>query len=226
MSRHLKRYLMPQSWPLSKKGNIWVVKPRAGPHKLEKSIPLTIILRDILKLVKTSTEASKIIKTGKILVDKKPRKDPKYSAGLMDIIEIPENKKQYRMSVNNKGLFLEEADSKDSDKKLCKIINKKTLSGKVFQLNLHDGRNILTENNEYKPGDSILISLPDQSIQDHFKLASGCKAIIVDGKNMGLQGKVSDMPKRVSMTSKNIVSLDIKGKKVETLKEYLMVLGG
>ncbi len=225
MGRHLKRYLMPEGWPVKKKGNIFVVKPRAGPHKIENSLPLTIILRDVLKLVKTSKEANRVIKAGGILVDKKPRKDPKYPVGLMDVVEIPVNKKQYRVTVDKNGLSLVEISEKETTEKVCRINNKKTIKGGQSQINLHDGRNILTENKEYKPGDSVKITLPEQAVQEHLKLSVGSHVLIIDGKNRGLEGKLVSMDKRKLMTDKNTVTIDIKGKKVETLQDYIIVTG-
>ncbi len=226
MSRHLKRYTMPKGWQIEKKANVFVVKPRAGPHKIDNSLPLTMLLRDVLKVVKTSKEANKIIKAGGVVVDKKPRKDPKYPVGLMDVIEFPESKKHYRVLANTKGLSLVEISEKEASEKLCRINDKRTVKGGQFQLNLHDGRNILTENNGYKTGDSVKISLPDQALQEQFKLDVGSSVLVIDGKNKGLEGKLVAISKREQMTGKNTVTIDIKGKKVETLKDYIFVLEG
>ena len=68
---------------MAKKIRTWVVTPRPGPHPKYSSIPLLIVVRDILKLVETGKEAKKIIKAGEILVDGRPRKDHKYPTGFM-----------------------------------------------------------------------------------------------------------------------------------------------
>ena len=73
-----------------------MVRPRPGPHKLNECIPLQILVRDVLKLVDTGSDAKRMIKMGEILVDGKPRKDHKYPAGLMDVVSIPKIKKNYR----------------------------------------------------------------------------------------------------------------------------------
>jgi len=217
---------MPKGWPVAKKGNVFVVKPRAGPHKIENSIPLTILLRDQLKAVNTGQEARRVIKAGGVLVDKKQRKDPKFPVGLMDIVEFPASKKHYKVLVNNNGFDLVEISEKEASEKLCKIKDKKTVKGGLLQLNLHDGRNILTENNGYKPGDSVKVGLPEQELQEHLKLDVGSTVLVVGGKNKGTEGKIVEIANRKQMTGKNIVTIDIKGKKVETLKDYVFVIGG
>ena len=57
-------------------------------------------------------------------------------------------------------------NEKESSLKLCKIKGKNLMKGKI-NLNLHDGRNIITDNKEIKVGDSVLIELPAQKINQH-----------------------------------------------------------
>ncbi len=222
---HLKRYGIPKFWPLSKKEKVWAVKPRPGPHPKDFCIPLQIIVRDILELAETSKEAKKIIKAKNILVDKKSRTDPNFPCGLMDVIEIPELKKYYRINVNKKGLYLEEIKKEDSDKKLCRIQNKTIVKRGLCQLNLHDGRNILVKDSKkYKTSDSLLIQLPDQKILKHVPFKEGSNAIVFSGKNIGFTGKIKKIIPRKSMLEDNKVILQTKEKEIETLKDYVFVI--
>ena len=75
MSGYLKRYKMPAFWPVNRKEKKWVVRPRAGPHSIAGSIPLNLIIRDMLKLTENISETKKIIKSGAVIVDKKKRTD-------------------------------------------------------------------------------------------------------------------------------------------------------
>ena len=75
--KHLKRFKAPKSWPISPKENKWTVKPAAGPHAIEDSLSLLVVIRDILGLADNSREAKRIINTGKVLVDGRARKDYK-----------------------------------------------------------------------------------------------------------------------------------------------------
>src|SRR3990172_7830180 len=93
----LKRLAVPKWWPIEKKTHKFVVSPR-GPHKKLESLPLTVFIRDVLKLAETAKEARTIIKRGEVLVDGKKRRDPKLGVGLLDVIEIPSLKKSWRVA--------------------------------------------------------------------------------------------------------------------------------
>ncbi|OYT47886.1 MAG: 30S ribosomal protein S4e, partial [Desulfurococcales archaeon ex4484_42] len=62
--RHLKRLAAPDFWPILKKEYVWTVKPSPGPHPIERSIPLLIIVRDILGYAETAREARRLIAEG------------------------------------------------------------------------------------------------------------------------------------------------------------------
>jgi small subunit ribosomal protein S4e len=132
-------------------------------------------------------------------------------------------KKIYRVGVDKKGLVLAEEDAKNADRKLCKIKGKKTIKGGMTQLNLHDGRNILVEKDVYKTSDSLLIELPTQKILKHFNFAKNSPAIVVSGKNMGVQGKIKDISERKTMTETSSVIIETKGGEIETVKNYVLV---
>jgi small subunit ribosomal protein S4e len=220
---HLKRYSIPKYWKVPRKGKTFTVCPRPGPHKKYECIPLLIVVRDVLGIFETAKEAKSAIKNGEILVDKKQRKDPNYPLGLMDVLEIPKSKKYYRVSVDKHGLLLEETVSTSSDKKLCRIQDKRVLRGGVIQLNLHDGRNILTEKKIYNPNDSIVIEIPGQKIVKHYKFDKNTHATVVSGKNIGMTGKVKEVFDRKTMTERNRVVLETKEGEMETVKEYVLV---
>ncbi len=220
---HLKRYSIPKYWKVGKKEKKFVVCPRPGPHKKSECIPLLILIRDVLKIAETAKEAGKIIKSGEVLVDKKPRKDPNYPVGLMDVVEIPGIKKHYRIVVDRHGLLPEEITPAQADKKLCRIQNKRNVKGGIIQLNLHDGRCILTSKDVYRPNDSLLIELPSQKILKHYKFEKNSPAIIVSGKNIGVKGKVKEVFERKSVLESSRVVLQTKNGEIETVKEYVLV---
>ena len=89
MSKHLKRLAAPRTVKLHRKEKTWTVKPSPGPHPLDKSVPLCLIVRDYLGLCDTYKEAKRIIANGDILVDSIKRKNHKFPCGLMDTISIP-----------------------------------------------------------------------------------------------------------------------------------------
>lgn len=215
---------MPRSWPLPVKGKTFVIRPLPGAHSQHACMPLQVMVRDLLKVADNAKEAKQIINLGKVFVDKKVRKEPKFGIGLMDVVELPELKTYYRVTVDKNGLVLKKIDAKDADKKLCLITNKVSLRKGHFQLNLHDGRNIKlskTEAAKYKVGDSVTIQLPDQKIVSHQKLAKGTHAFIFSGKNSGTSGVIQEVKQRKVLTEKSTVTLKTDKKNVETLKTYV-----
>ena len=125
--KHLKRISAPKHWMLSKVGGIWATKSSQGPHKLRESMPLTVLLRNKLKLALTGREAKLIVmaKEGNIAVDGKVRKDPKYPVGFMDVITLIKAKTNYRLLYDVKGKFgLAKISADESQYKLCKVIRR------------------------------------------------------------------------------------------------------
>lgn len=223
---YLKRSQAPKFWPIKRKGIKFTVKSSPGPHALHGSMPLMIIVRDILKFADNSREAKTIIKQGKILVDKAPRKEHNFPVGLMDAIEIPDAKKYMRIVAGEKGLKLIDIDQAEASKKICRIQNKMIVKNGLTQLNLHDGRNILTEAKGYSTGDSLLIQLPGQNILEHYNMAEGSPAVIIGGKNMGTEGRIAKIFERKTLleTRKAIIETD-GNNKIETLRDYIIVTG-
>jgi len=221
---HMKRYSMPKTWPLSVKESIWVGRPMPGPHGKDSCITLGIIVRDVLKYAEGMKEAKRLIKAGDIMVNKKVRKEERFPVGLMDTIEIPKANDYFRVSVNSNGLVLEKIKAENSDKKLCKITRKSMMHGGRCQLGLHNGRSIIVSGaKSYSNGDSLLLHLPDQKILKHFKLEKNAQALIVDGKNRGMKGRIKEIKERKSMQEKATIIIDVKGNEIETLKKYVMV---
>ena len=147
--KHLKTYKAPKTWPIHPKEDTWTVKPSAGSHSIENSLSLTLVIRDILKLADNSREAKRIINSGNVLVDGRVIKDYKFPVGFMDIIEIPKTGEVYRVLLDKKGrLQLNKIEENDS--KLCKIVNKSTIKGGKIQVNLHDGKNVIIDENDYE----------------------------------------------------------------------------
>lgn len=218
---HLKRYQMPRSWKLPLKQETFVIHPRGAHPKLE-GIPLRVALRDLLGLGQTAKEVASILNQGMILVDKKVRKDPAFALGLMDVLEIPQAGKAFTVEVARNGLLLKETAA--TDRKLCRVIGKSTVKGGKEQIQLHDGRTIPGEKSPFKPGDSLLIQLPDQKILSHLPLREGSEALVFRGKNRGSRGVIISLRARKFMTEKATAVLEAEGKKIETLKDYLFVV--
>jgi len=219
----IKRLRAPKFWHIQKKKTKWVVRPSAGPHKKFESIPLQIVIRDLLGFAETAKEAKGIIKRSEVLVDGRIEKDHRYPAGLMDTIAIPKIKKYFRISLDVNGLKLVEIPEKEANIKLCRINKKTTVKKGKIQLNLHDGRNILADKG-YNTGDSIVIELPSQKITGQIKMEEGNTCLLTSGKN---SGKLAVIKKIIVTRSNepNKIACEIEGKAVEAMKDHTFVVG-
>ena len=224
MSKHLKRLNAPRTVRLHRKERTWTVRPSPGPHPLDKSIPLGLIVRDYLELVDTQREAKRVISNGDIHIDGIVRKSNKFPCGLMDVISIPKMKKDYRVLFDRRGkLTLVPIASKDATWKLCRIENKTIIRGKQIQLNLHDGQNTLIKKDEYKTGDVLKISFKDKKIDDTFKFDKGTVSMIIGGSHIGEVANIEDI-EIVPSSKPNLAKM--KGTtSFSTLQEYVFPIG-
>ncbi len=220
----LKRLLAPEFWKVPKKLYKWTVSPRPGPHPKFYSIPLQIIIRDILKLAETGKEAKSIIKKGEVLVDGKIRKDHVYPAGLFDVISIPKLNQNYRIVPSVNGLKLVKISEKESKLKICKIKSKTMVRKNRLQLNLNDGKNILVDDVKYKTGDSLLVELPSLKIIQHISLEKGSLGMVSKGANAGKTGEIKEVISG-KMKEQAKIACEIEGKTQEILKDRFFVIG-
>lgn len=182
--RHTKRLATPKAIALTnKKESKFIVNTTAGPHKKKQSIPLGVFIRDILKLAGNANEVKKILNTKQVFVDGKLRMDKKFPVGLMDVVSLPKANKIYRIIINKK-MQLIPVEARESDKKIAKIVKKHVVKGGKINLTLHDGKNIIADNNVHV-GDSVIISVPAQKILKVLKLEPGVACLITEGKHAG-----------------------------------------
>ncbi len=218
---HLKRLKAPKTWRIERKVAKWTVKPSPGPHPVDRSIPLLIVVRDLLKLADTGREARKIIAAREILVDGRARRDYKFPCGFMDVISIPKMNEYYRVLFDSRGVLqLTKIDEERAKWKLCRIENKTMVKGGKIQLNLHDGRNIIVEGNEYKTGDVLRISVPEQEILEVIPMEKGNLAMIIGGKHTGQIAEIEE----VIITRSPLPNI-VKLKGFSTIKPYVFPIG-
>jgi small subunit ribosomal protein S4e len=221
-SNHLKRVAAPRTWPITRKTSKWVVKPTPGAHSEERGMPLVVVLRDLLHLADRSKEIKQILQEGKVLVDGRIRKDHRFIVGMFDTVAIPAINANYRVMIGDNGRF-KLVPIKDPSTKLCKIVNKTTVTGGKTQLNLHDGTTMLASN-DYKAKDSILIKVPERTIDRHLNYGVGSLVLVADGKHAGEIGKVKEI-KVVRSSSPNTVIITTEAGEFETIEPYVFVIG-
>lgn len=216
---HTKLNKMPKNWPLPRKGKKYVALAK---HNQYESMPVAVILRDILKIAKTMKEAKKICMQGFVQVNKVARKDPLFPVLPRDILTLTKTNQNFILVENKKRLSLMEISEKDSKTKVYKIQNKICLSKKTFQVNLEGGLNLIS-NSKFNCGDSMLIDLAEKKELKIIPLEKGSKILVVSGKHIGEQGKIINM---VRLGEKNCFEIELQegGKQICLPKQNLLAI--
>lgn len=231
--RQLKREPAPGFWPISRKSMTWVARTKPGSHPRNNSLPLVMVIREILSYAKTAREAIHIINSGKVKVDGVVRKDHRFPVGLMDVLQIEGASNLFRiLPKHNSGLFPSSITQKESEFKLCKITGKKIMSGGKTQLNLHDGRNLIVQAREPRPketeayavGGTIQLGLRDQKILGLIPFQKGALGLVVDGQNLGLLGKIESITPGTHARQKT-VRIETQSGTFETPAAYVIPIG-
>jgi small subunit ribosomal protein S4e len=233
-SKHLRSLVAPEFWPIPVKERFWTVKPSPGPHPIEASIPLAILIRDMMKYATTLREARKIIAKGLIEVDGRVRRNYKYPVGLFDVIRLVPVNKYYRVVPDNTFFMkLVEISPEEARLKPLRIENKTTVKGGHIQLNLSDGSNIIVRVSDprnptedvYDTLGTVIVEIPGRRIVDYIPLREGNYAVISGGNNVGKHGKVVSIVKGMKRYRSIITLKGADGSLIQTSLDYAYVIG-
>jgi len=217
----LKSLAAPKTYWIERKKRNWVAKSMPGPHKATESVPLIVLIRDILKITKTARETKTLLRKGSVLVNGLVRRDLNYSCGLMDVVSLPKLKKNYRIAFDYKGrIKVDPISAKESDSKLVKV-TRKIIFKDGYQLVTNDGRTIimkLKEGSKINNNDSLLIKVPSQEIIKHIQLKKGCSILIKGGKHKGETAKLVEL-------KDSVASLKTSKAEFNLNKEHVIVIG-
>ena len=217
---HMKRLTAPRSWTIERKVNVWTTKPDPGAHPLERSIPISTILRDYLKICDNLREAKKIVNDGEVMVDGRVVLRHKWGVGLMDVLSLPSINGYFRVVLDKNGkIQFSPIKKTEAGWKLRRVEGKTSVRGSKIQINFHDGANLIY-NKDCKVGDVFQISIPSGKIKKTFEMKKGAHAYIIGGTNVGSFTKIKE-------------NKPIKGPKFdevvcegfETIKPYVFVIG-
>jgi small subunit ribosomal protein S4e len=224
VTRRLKRRAAPRTWTIPRKGTKWVQRPSPGPHAQDQSIPLSIVLRDLLHLVASAREARIVVRSGAVRIDGKVAKELDRGIGLMDTLSLaaPLNA-TYRVVNDRHGrLVLVAIPSTEAGVKLGRVRFKHAVPKGKVEVTLHDGRNLLVAaSTPYRVGDSLKLEVPTQKVVDHLKLAPGALAYVAGGTHVGELARVEKIEVRNS-SQPNLVHFK---EGFSTIKEYVFVVG-
>ena len=220
--RHLKRISAPRTWPIPRKtGGRFIIKPLPGGQVLEHTLPLGVILRDLLKKANTRKEVKRILHERLVEVDCRTRRRIEHPVGLFDTIRMPTIKEAYRVILDKHGkLGLIEIPLEEAEKKIVRINVKKHIHGGDLQLGLSDGRTMIIkkeDKDKYKVGDSLLIKLPSQEVLDHYKPEKDSWVYIFRGKHAGKIGILQEI-------EEGLIILKVDEEEIRTRKDYGIVI--
>ena len=76
-----------------------------------------------------------------------------------------------------------------------------------------DGRNTVVKKDEFRVGDTVVLKLPEQKINEVLKMEKGNHAIIYQGKNRGKKGIIDDV-------TDSQIMIKSEGEVIITRKDY------
>lgn len=226
--KQLKRVASPRTLKVQRKGvhGRWLVRAGPGPHPYLNSIPLLVLLRDLLGYAKTSREARIILNKGNVLIDGRVRSEIKFPVGFMDIVSLPSAGRYYRMEYDRLGRLIPVEISKErSSYKLCKILGKSTLPGGKFQFAFHDGKTFMSDKKGMAVGDVVKMELPAQKVLAVLPMKVGATAYVTSGQHAGKKGEITEIVPG-TITRKPTVSIKSAQEMFSTNKDIVFVLEG
>jgi len=188
---HHNRHNIGKFWPIPRKGTKYLAR---SSHNQNDSIPLIVVLRDVLKIVNSKKELKKAINEKEIVVNGKEIRDVSFPISLFDVVKIKSMGKSFKAVLSeNKKLMLGEVDGKDAVSKVYKVIGKKIIAGGKVQINLLNGRNVFVEGKDkVRVGDSMVVGF-DGKVISVIGMEKGNMGFVTHGKHMGDRGKIKDI---------------------------------
>jgi small subunit ribosomal protein S4e len=223
-SNKLKRLAAPRTWDIPRKENRFIFKSLPGTHSMSSSYPLGVVVRDLASMANLGKELKYVVKTGRVLVDGKPRRHPSFPVGLFDVVSVPSEGANFRMVPSPKGLLLSKVGGGESNKKLCSIRSKVRSKGGHLQYGLHDGRSILDDSLQLSPGDSVLLEVPTQKVVGKVKLAKDSLGLILSGDRAGQVGKILDV-KEGTISRERMVKISLPSGEAEIPSRLVFPVG-
>jgi small subunit ribosomal protein S4e len=207
---------------ISRKEFVWTVKSMPGSHTANTSIPLGLVVRDMLTLSRTMRETKHLLSKGIVQIDNAVRKEYQFPVGLFDVVSIPSTKKNYRLILDTKGRMTIHEINGPITAKPAKVLRKALAKGKKIQIQTHDGNTYRSVSDKIMVGDSVLIG-SGSKVETHLSLSKGSHVFITGGTHVGEVAQVQGI---VSGTMKRDALVDLtEGKEAfQTTKKNVMVI--
>jgi len=220
----MKRLAAPRSWDIARKSDRFIFKPLPGPHPIAASYPLGVVVRDMASMANLSKELKIIMKSGKVRVDGKERRTPRFPVGLFNVISVPLEGVDFRLVPSPKGLALVKVGANEAKTKLCSVHTKTKVRGGHIQYGLHDGRSMLDDALNLSPGDAVLIELPSQKVLGQTRLAKGSLGLVLTGERAGQLGKIADV-KKGTISREKMVKITLPSGEAEIPSRLVFPVG-
>jgi small subunit ribosomal protein S4e len=220
----MKRLAAPRSWDISRKSHRFVFKPSPGPHPIEVSYPLGVVVRDLASMAVLSKELKFMMKTGKVTVDGRRRMTSRFPVGLFNVVSVPLEEVDFRLVPSPKGLALAKVSGAEARTKLCSVQTKTKVKGGHIQYGLHDGRSVVDDALNLSPGDSVLLEVPSQKVLGQARLAKGSLGLVLTGDRAGQLGKISDV-KKGTISREKMVRISLPSGEAEIPSRLVFPVG-
>ncbi|MBS3138081.1 30S ribosomal protein S4e [Candidatus Woesearchaeota archaeon] len=213
---HLKSLCAPRTWHIQRKERRYIAKPSRGTHGQDLSMPLVVVLRDVLGMSRTRFELKKAMRQKEVLIDGKKMLDERFPVGLFDVLSV--GAQHYRMIINSKGRVIPLPISQsEAGMKICKVKSKQLVKNGKTQITFHDGKTMITDT-KMRVGDSVVLQLPQRTISKVLAPTEGSQIYLMKGKHSGTVGKLIELKKESAVYS-------VGEKQDTTPKKYLVVVG-
>jgi small subunit ribosomal protein S4e len=103
-------------------------------------------------------------------------------------------------------------------------MRKDIVRGKRVQLSFHDGKTLVGDFGEFRPGDGAKLALPELKVLERFPFERGATALVTGGKNVGKVGTITDV-KLVEGTQPNIVTFEAGGETFQAPEHFVFIIG-
>ncbi len=233
-SRHRKRLNAPITYPIKRKHGTFTIRPYPTRGKDESSIPLGIVMREILGYAKTLNEVKKILTRKLVKVDGKIETDYKFGLGLMDILEIPKTEEYFRLTPyrGKRRLKLQPITKDKAHLKILRILKKQSIKGGLIQLTFHDGRNHALNPEEeqeipiaeFSEKDSVIFNLETKTIEEHYPFVVNNTALIMGGHNIGQVGQILEIEVQSGQQMRTVVLKTEEGE-IKTVDGNIFIIG-
>jgi small subunit ribosomal protein S4e len=220
----LKRLAAPRSWDISRKSNRFVFKPLPGPHPIAAAYPLGVVVRDLASMANLSKELKLVMKAGKVMVDGRERRTPRFPVGLFNVVSVPLEGANFRLVPSPKGLALAKVSLDEARKKLCSVNTKTKVKGGHTQYGLHDGRSVVDDALDLSPGDAVLIEVPSQKVLGRAKLERGSLGLVLTGDRAGQLGRIADV-KKGTISRERMVKISLPSGETEIPSRLVFPVG-